>query len=133
ESAVMRDAQGAQRLLRAISQLGIGIAIDDFGTGHSSLAKLKTFPLNTLKIDKSFIRGIETDEEDRVLTETIIRMGKSLGLEVVAEGVETAGQLQLLAAQGCDVVQGYYFSKPFPAAAAGADLLRRGGEPPRSG
>ncbi|HWK52835.1 MAG TPA: EAL domain-containing protein [Hyphomicrobiales bacterium] len=126
ESTVMHNALRAQQQLRAISQLGIGIAIDDFGTGHSSLAKLKTFPLDTLKIDKSFIRDIETDEEDRVLTETIIRMGKSLGLEVVAEGVETAGQLQLLAAQGCDVVQGYYFSKPLPAAAL-VDYLRRCG------
>jgi len=112
ESTVMHDASKAMDVLMAISALGIHIAIDDFGTGYSSLSKLKTFPVNTLKIDRSFIRDIVNDEEDRILTQTIIKMGQTLGLAVVAEGVETNEQLALLKANGCDVIQGYLYSKP---------------------
>ena len=94
--------------------MGARISIDDFGTGYSSLIYLKTFPIDTLKIDKSFVRDIMTDSDDRAITQAIISMAHSLKLEVVAEGVEEEGQLEILKSQGCDIIQGYLFSKPIP-------------------
>ncbi len=115
ESMIMHDAQRCRVLLNTLKSLGIRIAIDDFGTGYSSLATLKQFPIDTLKIDRSFIRDIENDAEDRGLTEAIISMAKTLRLHLVAEGVETAAQSEFLKARGCDELQGFLFSKPVPA------------------
>lgn len=116
ESMVMHNAERSLQKLNEIKALGIRIAIDDFGTGYSSLSQLKKFPVDTLKVDRSFIREIQTDEEDRAITSAIITMGKTLGLTVVAEGVETAEQQSFLCSNGCDEIQGYYFSKPIPCA-----------------
>ena len=112
ESMVMHNIEQAAKKLRAIKELGVRIAIDDFGTGYSSLAQLKLFPIDTLKVDRSFIREIPKDTEDKAITEAIISMGKTLGLTVVAEGVETAEQQTFLSAHACDEMQGFYFSKP---------------------
>jgi diguanylate cyclase (GGDEF)-like protein/PAS domain S-box-containing protein len=116
ESMVMHNTERALKKLNEIKALGIRIAIDDFGTGYSSLSQLKRFPVDTLKVDRSFIRELQTDEEDRAITQAIITMGKTLGLVVVAEGVETAEQQTFLSEHDCDEIQGYYFSKPIPCA-----------------
>ncbi len=115
ESMIMHDVDKTMQKLNLLGKTGIRIAIDDFGTGHSSLAYLKRFPIDTLKIDRSFIRDLPGDAEDKAITTAIIGMGKSLDLTVVAEGVETADQLEFLRAHGCDEYQGYFFSKPVPA------------------
>jgi diguanylate cyclase (GGDEF)-like protein/PAS domain S-box-containing protein len=115
ESLLMSDPQGAARTLRGLKDSGVKISVDDFGTGYSSLAYLKRFPIDALKIDHSFIRDITTDPEDAMITLAIIGLAHSLKLKVVAEGVETQEQLELLAANGCDEIQGYYFSVPTTA------------------
>ena len=112
ESMLMHDSDGAVELLAAIKQLGVRIAIDNFGTGYSSLAKLKRLPIDTLKVDRSFIRAIPGDVKDTAVTEAIIAMGRSLSLTIVAEGVETEAQDAFLRQHACDQMQGYYFSKP---------------------
>lgn len=115
ESMVMRDADHAARVLEQVKRLGIRVSIDDFGTGYSWLAQIKRFPIDALKIDRSFVRDLATNPADRAITEAIIAMGRALGLEVVAEGVETAEQLAFLQQHPCDEIQGYYFSRPLPA------------------
>jgi diguanylate cyclase (GGDEF)-like protein/PAS domain S-box-containing protein len=114
ESAVMEDPELAVELLREIRRLGIRIAIDDFGTGYSSLAYLKKFPVNSIKIDQSFIADLAKDSDDAAIVASIIQMGRNLHLEVVAEGVETLEQLEFLRERKCHEVQGYYFSRPLP-------------------
>ena len=114
ESMVMRDVEQSVVTLKKFHQLGIHISIDDFGTGYSSLSYLKRFPIQTLKIDQSFVRDITTDPEDAAIAAAIINLGHSLRLNVIAEGVETAEQLDLLKHMGCDEAQGYYLSKPLP-------------------
>lgn len=114
ESMVMNHVDQAVALMQEIKALGARIAIDDFGTGYSSLAQLKRFPIDTLKIDRTFVREIAHDNEDQAITEAIIAMGKSLSLTIVAEGVETADQQDFLRSRGCDEMQGFYFSKPLP-------------------
>ncbi len=112
EGSVIDDIEDSVWKLQTLQHLGIDIAIDDFGTGYSSLTYLKTLPLNQLKIDRSFIRDIPDDCNDAVIVETIIVMAHHLGLNVIAEGVETLEQLQFLQSRGCHCYQGYYFSRP---------------------
>ncbi|MBI2297292.1 MAG: EAL domain-containing protein [Betaproteobacteria bacterium] len=114
ESMVMQSPERVTRLLAAIKQMGVRIAIDDFGVGYSSLAQIKRFPIDTLKVDRSFIRDLAGNAEDRAITEAIIAMGKTLSLTVVAEGVETQEQQTFLLNHACDAMQGYYFSRPVP-------------------
>lgn len=114
ESMVMDDVDQAIGIMRAIKRLGCQLSIDDFGTGYSSLAYLKQFPINTLKIDRSFIKDIPDDKNDVEIAYTIIAMAHNMGLTVVAEGVETREQWQLLKGQKCDFLQGYYFARPMP-------------------
>ena len=117
ESILMQNASATIATLQALSSLGIQISIDDFGTGYSSLSYLKRFPINALKIDRSFVRDITSDPDDAAITTAIIAMAKSLNLKVIAEGVETAEQLAFLRRHQCDNGQGYYFSQPVAAEA----------------
>ena len=123
ESLVMQEPQKSAGILAELKAMGITLALDDFGTGYSSLSYLNRFPLDVLKIDRSFVNQIAEGAGDAALCEAIIAMAGALGLEVVAEGVETRGQLDFLAARRCDRMQGFLFSRPLAAAAA-SDLLR---------
>jgi diguanylate cyclase (GGDEF)-like protein/PAS domain S-box-containing protein len=117
ESVLMLDPERAKRVLNSLFDLGVRISIDDFGTGYSSLSYLKRFPAQTVKIDRSFISGLPADKDDAAITEAVIAMAHSLGLNVVAEGVETQDQLALLRRLGCDEAQGYLMARPMNAAA----------------
>jgi EAL domain-containing protein (putative c-di-GMP-specific phosphodiesterase class I) len=123
EGVIMHDVNQAVRQLHAIKEMGVRLAIDDFGTGYSSLAQLKRLPIDTLKVDRSFIREIPRDPEDNAITEAVIAMGKTLGVTVVAEGVETADQREFLSKHACNELQGFLFNKPCHADAL-AELLR---------
>jgi diguanylate cyclase (GGDEF)-like protein/PAS domain S-box-containing protein len=125
ETLIMEDTPATVASMQALHALGARIAIDDFGTGHSSLGYLKTFPIDTVKIDRSFMLDVATSETDRTLVTGIVSMSQGLGLRVIAEGVETAEQLQFLRKIGCDELQGYLFSTPLPAAEV-ETLLRNG-------
>ncbi|MCX6006822.1 MAG: EAL domain-containing protein, partial [Chloroflexi bacterium] len=114
ESIVMHNSTHIIDTLSKIKNMGVRLAIDDFGTGYSSLAQIKRFPIDTLKVDRSFIRNIPKDIEDNAITEAIIAMGKTLSLTVIAEGVETQEQMDFLKKHACDQIQGYYFSRPIP-------------------
>jgi EAL domain-containing protein (putative c-di-GMP-specific phosphodiesterase class I) len=114
ESILFKDINGMISTMNTLRNIGIGFELDDFGTGYSSLQYLKKLPLSQLKIDQSFVRDIAIDHNDRTLVLTIITMAHSLGLEVIAEGVETQQQLEFLKDNGCDHYQGYLFSKPVP-------------------
>jgi diguanylate cyclase (GGDEF)-like protein len=122
ESLVMTHAESAVAVLQKLKSIGVRIAIDDFGTGYSSLAYLKRFPIDTIKVDRSFIRDIPSDSGDKQITRAIIAMAHSLRLRVVAEGVETADQLKFLRRQRCDLVQGYFLHRPLPEAEVAAVL-----------
>jgi predicted signal transduction protein with EAL and GGDEF domain len=124
ESMVIQNTERAGKVLNEIKKMGVRLAIDDFGVGYSSLTHLKRFPIDTLKVDRSFIRDLPEDAEDKAITEAIIAMGRSLSLTVVAEGVETEEQQNFLRGLECDEMQGYHFSKPI-AADAFAELLQR--------
>jgi EAL domain-containing protein (putative c-di-GMP-specific phosphodiesterase class I) len=115
ETTVMTDAEAVVAKLIEVKRMGVTLAIDDFGTGHSSLSYLKRFPLDRLKIDRSFIRDIACDADDEAIVTAIIAMSRSLSFEVVAEGIETARQEDFLRRQGCDLAQGFLFSPPLPA------------------
>lgn len=116
ESAVMKDIEQTLNLLQQLKNIGVELAIDDFGTGYSSLSYLKRFPVHRLKIDRSFVMNICEDEDEAAITRTIIQLGHAIGLSVIAEGVESADQVQFLTDNGCDEFQGYYFSKPLAPA-----------------
>ncbi len=116
ESVVMTDPKRVSELLSRVRDLGVGIAIDDFGTGHSSLAQLQTLPCDELKIDQAFVRGLRAGTANAVIVRTTIEMAHSLGLHVVAEGVEDRTSWNLLAQYGCDVAQGYFLGRPMPPA-----------------
>ncbi|GAB1386606.1 EAL domain-containing protein [Melaminivora sp.] len=115
ETVLLQDAQEMEQLLGALAQLGIGLSIDDFGTGYSSLAYLKRLPIDRLKIDKSFVDGLPGQESDEAIVYAIISMGRALGIEVVAEGVETIAQRDVLQAMGCDFYQGYLCARALPS------------------
>ncbi|MDR5170891.1 EAL domain-containing protein [Methylobacillus flagellatus] len=119
ESMIMQNAERASQMLQHFRDLGSHVLIDDFGTGYSSLGYLKHFPIDSLKIDRSFVRDIPQDSDDMAITQAIIAMAHSLKINVVAEGVETQAQLEFLRGQGCDQLQGYIFSRPL----AGEDFL----------
>ena len=127
ETQIMEDAEHAITWLNAIKDMGVRLSIDDFGTGYSSLSYLKRFPIDTLKIDRSFIRDMTSDPDDASLVEAITAMARSLKLKVIAEGVETKEQLDQLRSLGCDLIQGYFFSKPLTAEEFG-NLLSKGDE-----
>jgi diguanylate cyclase len=112
ETAVMRNFEAASVVLQSLSAMGVRIAVDDFGTGYSNLSYLKRFPINTLKLDKSFVQDIPQGADNATIVRSVIHMGQSLHLRVVAEGVENAQQLKFLQAYDCAEGQGYYFSKP---------------------
>jgi diguanylate cyclase (GGDEF)-like protein/PAS domain S-box-containing protein len=115
ETFLLQDSKSTATVLQALKDLGVGLALDDFGTGYSSLSYLKRFPIDTLKIDQSFVRNITTDADDASIVSAVISMGKSLHMQVVAEGVETQEQLAFLREQSCPYGQGYYFSRPLVA------------------
>jgi EAL domain-containing protein (putative c-di-GMP-specific phosphodiesterase class I)/DNA-binding LytR/AlgR family response regulator len=115
ESALMKNASSHVQDLQSLRQSGVRIAIDDFGTGYSSLAYLKHLPVDTLKVDRSFIKHVDTVPADEAIVGAILSMAHHLGLKVVAEGVETAGQLEVLRRHGCETAQGFFFSRPLPA------------------
>jgi len=115
ESVVMADPKRANEVLRQLNAMGMRNSIDDFGTGYSSLSCLKRFPAYTVKTDRSFISGLPSDADDTAITQAVIAMAHSLGLKVVAEGVETVEQLTLLRQMGCDVAQGHLLGRPMPA------------------
>lgn len=125
ESTIMRNAEEAVSMLNALHALGIGLAIDDFGTGYSSLSYLKRFPVDRLKIDRSFVSDIGTSGDDETITSAIIALAHSLNLQVIAEGVETSEQLDFLKERACDEMQGFFFSRPMPRDAI-PELLQAG-------
>jgi diguanylate cyclase (GGDEF)-like protein len=115
ESVFLRDTAGTLTALRQLRAMGVGVALDDFGTGYSSLSYLHSFPFSKIKIDKSFVRDLMTNNESVSIIRAVIGLGKSLGIKTTAEGVETLDQLNRLRNKGCDEVQGYFFSRPRPA------------------
>src|SRR4029077_18344220 len=123
ESMVMLNVSRAIKVLDAIQSRGVRLAIDDFGTGYSSMSMMKQFPIDTIKIDRSFVRDLPNDSEDQAIAQAIISMGKALGMTVIAEGVETIEQQTFLRNHACDEMQGFLFSKPLPARQM-AELLR---------
>ncbi|HEV7803500.1 MAG TPA: EAL domain-containing protein [Burkholderiales bacterium] len=123
ESTAMRNAEATSATLRDLKALGVRIAIDDFGTGYSSLSYLKRFPIDSLKIDRSFVTGLPGDQDDASIAQAVITMAHALRLKVVAEGVETEAQQVFLAAHDCDEMQGFYFSRPLPVEQC-TELLR---------
>jgi diguanylate cyclase (GGDEF)-like protein/PAS domain S-box-containing protein len=125
ESLLMNDPERAARTLHSLKEAGVRLSMDDFGTGYSSLGYLKRFPIDTLKIDRTFVRDISTDADDATLTRAIINLAQNLRLKVVAEGVETEAQLAFLCSNGCDEMQGYLFAKPTHAEAC-ERMLREG-------
>lgn len=114
ESMIMQNVEGVIAMMDDFQQLGTSLSLDDFGTGYSSLSYLKRFPIDKLKIDQSFVRGVAKDADDEAITKAIISLSRNLGLRVIAEGVETEEQLAFLRSAGCEEIQGYYYSRPLP-------------------
>ena len=126
ESMVVQNLERTVQVLDSIKRLGITLSIDDFGTGYSSMALVKKLPIDVLKIDRSFVREIANDADDKAITDAIIALGRALDLTVVAEGVETAEQEAVLRAHNCDEIQGFLISKPIPGDEFGEFLANRG-------
>ena len=126
ETALMRDADASASRLGALKNLGVRLAIDDFGTGYSSLAYLRQFSVDALKIDRSFIRGVAASSESAALIHTLVRLGKTLNLETLAEGIEDHEQLRALQRQDCDMGQGFLLARPLEVEAADAFLDAHG-------
>jgi EAL domain-containing protein (putative c-di-GMP-specific phosphodiesterase class I) len=124
ETTLMRNVQETAERLAAIKKLGVRVAIDDFGTGYSSLAHLQRFPVDALKIDRSFITGLQNNKEGETLIHTLVQLGKALSLETFAEGIEVQHELSLLRAEDCDSGQGFLFARPLDAAATEAFFER---------
>jgi EAL domain-containing protein (putative c-di-GMP-specific phosphodiesterase class I) len=122
ESMLLDNIEHVIITMVALETIGVQFSLDDFGTGYSSLQYLKMLPMNQLKIDQSFVRDIVTDNNDKSIVRTIIAMAKALGMDVIAEGVETEGQRELLINKGCEKYQGYLFGKPMPIEAFEAAL-----------
>jgi EAL domain-containing protein (putative c-di-GMP-specific phosphodiesterase class I) len=129
ESVLVNHHREGTEALHALRAMGLHLAVDDFGTGYSSFSYLKHFPLDTLKIDRSFIREIAIQPDDAAITTAIIAMGHALGLRVIAEGVEDEAHLTLLQKQGCDEIQGYLVGRPVPADRFVDHLSRKGSNP----
>lgn len=127
ESAAMHDIEAAAHTLRSLKHLGVRIALDDFGTGHSALAWLRRLPVDKLKLDQSFVRAMQHDPVDAAIVRSVVGLGHAIGLTVLAEGVEEAAQVAMLRAMRCDLVQGYYYSRPLDEAQL---LARLAAEPP---
>lgn len=125
ETLVIQDPVAAKETMHSLRDAGLHLSLDDFGIGYSSLAYLKRFPFSSVKIDRTFVTDITTNTGDAAIAKAIIGMGHSLQLKVIAEGVETAEQLQLLREIGCDQIQGYYFSRPIAADEFGKMLRMR--------
>jgi len=115
ETTAMRDVEASLLILHGLTAMGVNISIDDFGTGYSSLLYLKRMPATELKIDRAFVHDLEDNAEDAAIVSSIIALGRSLQLQIVAEGVETAGQRQYLSDMGCDQLQGYHLGRPVDA------------------
>jgi EAL domain-containing protein (putative c-di-GMP-specific phosphodiesterase class I) len=116
ESTLLQDVDNNLETVRQLKALGVRLSIDDFGTGYSSLSYLKRFAVDRLKIDRSFVRDVNTDADSAAIVRAVIQLARSLRLGIVAEGVETEAQLTFLQEEGCQEVQGYWFSRPLPAA-----------------
>jgi EAL domain-containing protein (putative c-di-GMP-specific phosphodiesterase class I) len=124
EGAMVQDVEIASRNVAALHGLGVQLAVDDFGTGYSSLSHLQRFPIDIVKIDRSFVAGVDGGKEEAALAKAIVRLAQTLGLDVIAEGVETPAQAQQLRAVGCELAQGFYFAEPLRADALRALLVR---------
>src|SRR5690606_23997934 len=124
ENFIMSQTEEALVVLHQLKRLGVQLAIDDFGTGYSSLSYLKRLPLDILKIDQSFVRGLPDDQHDAAIVRAIIALGRSMQLTVIAEGVETPAQQEFLAREGCEQIQGYLVSLPLPPERFAATFLR---------
>ena len=125
EAALMSDVQAATVALRELRSLGLHVTVDDFGTGYSSLTYLKRFPVEWIKVDRSFVEGLGIDSDSSTIVEAVVRLGRSLGLGVVAEGIESPLQLERLRELGCELGQGFLFGRPRPA-----DLIEADHSPP---
>jgi EAL domain-containing protein (putative c-di-GMP-specific phosphodiesterase class I) len=122
----MEDTEGARNCLRSLKDIGVRLAIDDFGTGYSCLAYLRRFPIDVLKIDRSFVSDLNTSTDDQAICAAILSIAQRLSLDSVAEGIESEQQLGFLTKQGCGFGQGYYFSRPIDAVRIGSMLASRG-------
>jgi len=129
ETAVMEQLDAAVAILAQLRQLGVRLALDDFGTGYSSLSYLQRLPVDILKIDRSFVSGVAGNAEESALARAIVKLGQTLGLETVAEGIETSDQLAVLRELGCQLGQGYYFAKPLDPEAADGLLKQQQPDP----
>ena len=125
ETGIMQDMHGAVQTLQALHRLGVGIAIDDFGTGHSSLSYLRRLPVDRLKIDRSFVLDVTSDEEAATVVRTIVQLAHNLHLEVVAEGVETQAHDDFVRNIGCTYAQGFFYGRPMKAAEMASLMLRQ--------
>jgi len=125
ESVLINDEDIVLNVLRSLKKIGVQLAIDDFGTGYSSLSRLKNYPIDRLKIDQGFVRNIEQDSDNAAIVVAVIAMAEGMDMKVIAEGVETDGQLAFLTNKHCNEVQGYFLSKPLPSAQVVEFLMKR--------